>query len=58
MAVIQIKVLAESLDFESAVATKKNVACCDNDLLVGVCYSAVSPVTDAALVVNLALIQV
>ena len=58
MAVIQIIVLAESLDFETAVATKKYVACGDQDIFVAECDAAHTPVAAAALEVNLALVPV
>ncbi len=58
MAVIQIVVPAESLDFETAVATKKYVAFGDQDIFVGECDAAQTSVAAAALEVDFALVQV
>ena len=58
MAVIQIVVLTECLDFETAVTTKKDVTCSDEDILVAERDATQTAVTAAALEINLALVQV
>ena len=58
MAVLQIVVLTDSLDFETAVATKKYIACGNQDFFVAECDAAQISVATAALEINLALVPV
>ena len=58
MAVIQIIVPTESLDFETAVVTIKFVACGDQDIVTAECNTAKAPVSAAALEVYVALVPV
>ena len=58
MAVIQVEVFTETLDFEAAVATKKYIACGNQDFFVAECDAAQTSVAAAAPEVNLARVPV
>ena len=49
MAMLQIAVLARSLDFEVAIVTKKFVARCNQNIVIVECNAAQTPVGTAAL---------
>ncbi len=58
LTVIQILVLAGSLDFESAIVAEKFVASGNQNIFVAECNAAQAPVAAAALDVNLARVPV
>ena len=58
LAVIQVLVLADILDFETAVVPKQLIASCNQDISVAECDATQTPVATAALEVNLALVPV
>ncbi len=58
LTVIQILVLTDSLDIETAGVPKQLIASCDQDIIVAECDTAQAPVRAAAFEVNVACVPV